>query len=867
MMQKNNGSKKRWVSTVLLTGVILAGMMPVGAVVNAVSRDESTVSMQESGQLANDQKSGFEKITADADAQKAKEDSSAMTDKDATVNEDKNVPVINNENSETKEKTDTVIEKKVTSNKSKSITPTLGYVGPSTNAVNTTWETVPVDPAKIPTTFVSPSGSQSKPDEPVLYFGNKVLSFQPSSFTNNRNYIDKGNVNVSSWMFVGKDVNGINLNPRRSYGIIVNGSVPDDRGYFTTNLSRTNTIESAVKNGKITNYQLYKNTNGTGFKATMYDTDYKLSYTFEEMYDELGGIYSYFSITNNDPVGTPARDIGAVQGVDTFVDNDSVPVINLGKNAGFKMVGDKHVLNYRLNSPVNNAKLGGWTNYSAGVASDVMWPGSVSKYFSGGISGNGMEQYEAGKNIGIVDISSPDVPVAKDADTGFTIKANPKKLAPGETLTNGSYLTYKPVTPSIPPVATVSKPIINAYKDDSSAMIDVTGNVIDEDSTKGHIEITYPDGSTSPATDNKYDTSKINTSISYTAKIDPSRLTIGENTIVIAAVDDKDNKQLAPVTMKINLITLGATPITQNIKVGGTVSTVEKDLISDIKILNPTGHTLKIDTSNPSKNPVNPSKVGHYVQDMLLTDTVVSPNKVAKIAIPVNVTDNDTATDNTSAVYAHKFETKTTDIAKLSDAELNALIILKSEAKGWILETGANSAVSVRLTTLKATSPAGTYKATIANAAGKEITIDITVTGGDLKITSAPDAMNYGATSGVMLPYSAENFNLQRQDNSKAKVSISNAGQQGWKLAASVSKPLTNGTNTLKGVLKYVDTKNVATDLDSGSVIVGSGVATQDVTWDAKQGIIANLNGNNTSLKAGKYTGEITWTLTDAPSP
>ena len=126
--------------------------------------------------------------------------------------------------------------------------------------------------------------------------------------------------------------------------------------------------------------------------------------------------------------------------------------------------------------------------------------------------------------------------------------------------------------------------------------------------------------------------------------------------------------------------------------------------------------------------------------------------------------------------------------------------------------------------------------------------------------------MSYGASTGVMLPYSSEDFNLQRKDI--AKVSISNLGKQGWNLSAKVSEPLRDGTNTLTGVLKYVDTNNVVTDLDNGSVIVGSGKTetTQDVTWDdPKQGIIANLNGSNTSLKVGTYTGEIEWTLTSAP--
>lgn len=879
-MKGNNSNKKRWVSTVLMTGIILAGMVPAGTVVNAVSRDDSTVSTQESSQLANDPKSGFEKITANADAQKVKEETS--------VTEDKNIPVVKDE---TKEKSSTTkVEKAVTGkDKTKVAVPTAGYVeGAGADPTGETWEAKDYS-ATSAKEYVSPSGQQGLTDEPVLYFGNDnstdgkgLQPFQPSALTNNKDY--SGSSNASSWSYVGLPEKTFKSpNPKKSYGIIINGVIPDDRGYgfVASDAKDVYTIESAVKMGKIIDYKLYKNTGHTGFKATMYDPTYKLSYTFIEIYDTDGGISSYFSITNND---TTARDIGAVEAADTFVDTDAVPVMSLGANAGFKMVGGKHTLNYRLNDPDGN-RMGGWTNYTAGnintkkgVSNRIYSPEDIGSYFKGGVTGTGMEGTLANPandptgdagNIGIYNILKPGDKLSgtiDETDSGFVIKASPKTLAPGEALVNGSYLTYNEVQPGEAPVATATPSTINAYADLVTGL-KITGTVKDKDSTKGRIKITYPDKSTSATTENAYDTVTPNTSIPYSANIDSTKLKPGLNELTVTAIDDKKHEQDPAVKVTVNLITLGATPITQNIKVGGTVSTVEKDLISDIKILNTIGHTLKIDTSNPSKNPVNTGKVGHYVQDMLLTDTVVSPNKVAKIAIPVNVTDSDTVTDKDSAVYAHKFDTKTTDIAKLSDVELKALIISKSEAKGWILETGANSAVSVKSTTLLATSPAGTYKATITNAAGKEITIDITVTGGDLKITSAPDAISYGATSGVMLPYSTENFNLQRQDNNKAKVSIANAGQQGWNLTAKVSKPLTNGSNSLKGVLKYIDTNNVATDLDSGSVVVGSGktAPTQDVTWDAKQGIIANLNGNNTSLKAGKYAGEITWTLTDAP--
>ena len=867
-MKGNNSSKKRWVSTVLMTGIILAGMVPAGAVVNAVSRDDSTVSTQESSQVVGNPKSGFEKITTDADAQRVKEDSSIVTDKETTVTEDKTVSTVKDEDtSKAKDDSKTNNDKKMGTDKSKAkaAVPTAGYVeGAGADPTGETWESKDYS-ASSSTEFVTPLGDKGLTTDQHLFFGNgsggTIQPFQPYERLSNTG---------ETWTVV----NG--TNPKKSYGIIIDGKIPTDRGYGYESPDSINvsTIESAVKNGKVIDYKLQKNTSHTGFKATMYDPTYELSYTFIEIYDLDEGITSYFSITNN---ATKSRDIGAVEAADPYINkDDSVPVLSLGPNQGFKMVGGSKTLNFRLNDPDGN-RMGGWTNYTAGninrvptkTQNRIYFPEFIGGYFKGGVTGLGMEGAAAGVNVGVYDIKNPGDILAgtsDDRDSGFVIKTTPKTLKPGEALANGSYLTYKEVQPGVAPVATVTPSTINAYADLTTGL-KITGTVKDTDSTKGRIKITYPDKSTSAITENAYNTVTANTSIPYSANIDSTKLKPGLNELTVTAIDDKKHEQDPAVKVTVNLITLGATPITQNIKVGGTVSTVEKDLISDIKILNSTGHTLKPDTSNPSKNPVNTGKVGHYIHDMLLTDVLIVPNKVAKIAIPVNVTDSDTATDKDSAVYAHKFDTKTTDIAKLSDVGLKALIISKSEAKGWILETGANSAVSVKSTTLLATSPAGTYKATIKNAVDKEITIDITVTGGDLKITSAPDTMNYGVTSGVMLPYSTENFNLQRQDNNKAKVSIANAGQQGWKLSASVSKPLTNGTNTLKGVLKYVDTNNVVADLDSGSVIVGSGktAATQDVTWDAKQGIIANLNGNNTSLKAGKYAGEITWTLTDAP--
>ncbi|MDK1716945.1 hypothetical protein [Dellaglioa algida] len=866
-MKGNNSSKKRWATTILMTGIILTGMMPAGSIVKAVSRDDSVISTQESSQLANDTKSGFEKITEDADAQKAKEDSSIVTNKETAATEDKNVPVV-------KEDSSTAKVNKVTAVKAKAAVSATGYTEPTTRAINTDWDTGTDYANSSATAYVSPSGEQGRNDEPVLYFGNSKFAFQPSSFTNNNSYDSISN--PSSWVYT--DNSPKNPNPIKYYGIIIKDAIPVDRGYAVGLSSPPiSTIESAVgrrpsASNKINGYHLYKNRAGTGFKAIMYDTVYKLSYTFEEMYDANGGLYSYFSITNSD---TESQSIGAVEGVDTYVDNDAVPVNSLGPGNGFKMVGTAHTLNFSLRDPNTNAKLGGWTNYTAGNVNTstanpkkILNVANVAQYFNGGVRGTGMENSTAGTNIGIYNIKDPSKTLTgtkSERDSGFVIKTNSNMLAPGETLTNGSYLTYKEVTPSVPPVATVTSPTINAYADQKDALT-IKGKVSDVDSTKGRIKLTYEDGSMSSMSDNKYDTTTVGKSIDYSAAIDVSKLKVGSNKIIVAAVDENDFEQDTPVTVTVNLFKLGATPVMQRIKTGETVSTDESKLVTNITIMNSNRHTLIIDSKNPSGKPLNNKVPGFYIQDMTLTDITTSPKEVVNIPVPVNVTDDDTVVENNSAVYAHSFSTTSDAISVLTNkAALDAFILKNSEAKGWMLTTGDESKVSVESTTLTTTS-GGNQTATITNADGKKITITITIAGG-LKIAAAPDAMNYGATDGVMLPYSSENFNLQRQDNSTAKVSISNMGKQGWNLSAKVSKDLTSGSNTLTGVLEYIDKNNVIKDLDSGSVNVGTSDRTenQDVTWDAKQGIIANLNGANTSLKVGTYTGEITWTLEDAP--
>lgn len=90
---------------------------------------------------------------------------------------------------------------------------------------------------------------------------------------------------------------------------------------------------------------------------------------------------------------------------------------------------------------------------------------------------------------------------------------------------------------------------------------------------------------------------------------------------------------------------------------------------------------------------------------MTLTDITDSPKEVVNVPIPVNVKDDDTVIDTTSAVYAKIFSTKVADFPILAGGtKLNDWILKTSKAKGWMVATGAESKVSVKSITLTATS-------------------------------------------------------------------------------------------------------------------------------------------------------------------
>ncbi|MHC9537431.1 hypothetical protein ACVQ8P_06535 [Dellaglioa sp. BT-FLS60] len=878
-MERHNSGKQGWLSLTLMTSAIFAGLLAGGAMTNR--NNSSHVYAQTTIEKAATIKKTVINKTIDKPTTNEKTKTSDKQTTSKTTNKQKN-----------EEKT-----------KSKATKADENYMAPTdADPMHTTW----VDKDYVATSateFVTQSGATDNLDEPAIYFGNVFLKFQPNELSNRRPYESKQQTNLSSWLFPSQTNQGTNANvnnaPRIDDGIIINGAVPDDRGYYDGKAVAS--IFSAMREGtNVGEYHLYKNTTNTGFKATMYDKEYNLSYTFEEMYDNSGGIYRYFRITNN---AAETRDIGAVEGAQPFVDKQNTPVVSSAPNQGFKMTGRNHALSLSLIDPSTHAPFKkGWTNYSGGnyvqtAASNyhsIMGKGDIGTYFKNGALGTGMEDSAAETNITIYDIAHP-LSIVKDAQTAYLLKANPVSLKQGETLTNGSYLTYGATSASAaPPVATATPATINAYADQTDAL-EITGEVSDPDSTKGHIQVTYPD-KTSATT--AYDTGKIDTSVDYTVNLDATKLKSGANEVTITAIDTDNNIQKVPVKVTVNLFKLGATGLPQVIKLGGTVSTDEDTLIKDLTIMNlpdpkdpkktvDNKHTLTIDTTNPSKKPIDNKTVGFYIQDMLLTDTDVTPKETAKVPVPVNVLDDASNHDKLAAIEANDFTViKTDKLATLSTDAINALILKKSAAKAWYLADGKSLTVKVSYTNLtKDSTRFSTGVKAIVTAsyedAGKTVTLNkhvkITVTGGPAALTHVPTSIHFGNKDGVVLPYAAETLKLRGKDDTPDdyNVTFDNPGKEDYSLYVS-SSDLTSTVDkskTLSGVVYFINAIGGRDPIDGKQ----STLVFNDTTDLAKPDPI-NLGGTKNTVRVelagkdknlmnaeGSYTGQINWSMVTAP--
>lgn len=142
-------------------------------------------------------------------------------------------------------------------------------------------------------------------------------------------------------------------------------------------------------------------------------------------------------------------------------------------------------------------------------------------------------------------------------------------------------------------------------------------------------------------------------------------------------------------------------------------------------------------------------------------------------------------------------------------------------------------------------------------------TAKITVTGGNLGFKSVAANSTFKS---IMLDGSAKT--TDREDDWQLVVRDNRGKGSNWQLQASATNFKTTGGKTLPGDVIFRQGDKTTT-LNSVGTVIDSHTTTSDnddydvlATWTSKSGI---LYQSNASATPGSYTGDITWTLTDAP--
>lgn len=544
-----------------------------------------------------------------------------------------------------------------------------------------------------------------------------------------------------------------------------------------------------------------------------------------------------YQVTN---LGFETEKIGLSQYVDVFVGSDSVPVTPINNFKGINLTYGESSLAI-LPDPKS------FPNWSAGYFSQTA---RFEQYNVQNANGIGWETGSRYRSIMGGLLTPPEVLKENVAislgDSALSMKNPGVNVLPGESTAFKQTLKYGKFSK---PEVTIEQNKGDMYQDEE---IGLSGTIVAKDNQNYRLYLELDDEKKTLIPLKEYTNIPYGQKQAFNVKIKGELFKAGVHTVSIIGIDEYGSRS-EPQKLNLTINELSATPVIQKVKTGEQLTDDIATLFKDIK---GTNIILK------NKPVLDSTKVGFSWAEVTLE---AIKGKEIQLKIPVNIY------DPISTVYDEKmnimldvkdsrFSPKDVKTAEASNG-LNELIVKAAQPKSWNMDTGLEN--EVMLTSTNLTAEFGTYTG-IFVAQNKETQATIQKeaklsVGGELKFKAVPNRLLFSSSK-----LSQKETYVTREDSAWG-IDIENTISASWSLFISGS-PLTNQTgeamkNSL--IFKDSDTKDQPINENLQKIVIGEKkVSYPKVQWKANEGPLIKMNQG---LKIGEYTGELYWTLSDAP--
>lgn len=381
-------------------------------------------------------------------------------------------------------------------------------------------------------------------------------------------------------------------------------------------------------------------------------------------------------------LSSSSKSFSMLEKVDTSYYGDTVPIYSLQNNGGFYLLGGGNRLTLKLKKP-NGSWISDYSKYRVGYYSTIV--NTINNIFGNDYSQSGQEVDN--KKFGDVLYSGN--------DSGYQLGA-PWKMVSKDQALNTGYEVF--LGNELPYMNMKGDPeVINVYNDDP---IEVKYKLskIPSVTDYGKVYVTYPNN------DEEQFPFMANESKEFDGKftVPKSKLTNQQNEtnpveyqVSLLAVNEADGPMKTlpsqeDYEVKINIYKFGGTAKAQVVKKDSVWSKTADALIKDPIVL--PGHTAGFEYVNKEK-PIDTSKEGFQYVDVRMTDNS-DPTRTTIIKVPVMVVKGSIPTTGL-LLGTYDIATSKSEVADLTDTELDEFILKKSEAVAWDVTTGLSKDVEL----------------------------------------------------------------------------------------------------------------------------------------------------------------------------